>query len=80
MMNFNSIDKKVSSEGANLIANSLNDYFKGIQRIYNRSVQIQNDFFKSINLTETEFLKLSEIEQNRIRIDAKAYYKTATKN
>ncbi len=79
MLRYTQIDKNIPLGDANFLAESFVNYFKGLEKIRNFYIKTQEDFLKSICVTEMEFLNLSEIEQENIKNKAKEFLK-ARKN
>ena len=75
MLRYPQIDKKIPLEDANFLADSFVNYFKGLEKIKNFYIKIQEDFLKSINITETEFLNLNKGKQENIKNQAKEFLK-----
>ena len=75
MLRYPQVDKTIPLEDAAFLAQSFVNYFKGLEKIKDFYIRIQEDFLKSINITEIEFLNLNKVEQESIKNTAKEFLK-----
>ena len=75
MLRYPQVDKTIPLEDAAFLAQSFVNYFKGLEKIKDFYIRTQEDFLKSINITEIEFLNLNKVEQESIKNKAKEFLK-----